>query len=1322
MGDDWIYDVIETTDGGFLGVGFSDIIPEKHIPSYIKIDANGDYVWDQIVDLGQATLGGTFKNVKVLDNGNFVMFGHKGVDIPSQPNLKTKLMLNVIDPSGNTLPGFPKQLLPDVDEEIRDALGSSLQFERNAQGVHIGYTLTGTIRQIPFVQAFGYIMKIDLNGNPMGFGTKVILDDPNNFSEIKNHRNTYDASGIHDGYILTGSHWTGANPESDVYLVKLNLNGDVVWEKKYSKTSLLSTGQYTDNFDYNNHTTELETGEQGYVQCFRNVDGVSIPIPFKNNDERGFDVVQDPNGNFILNAFFDHYKCSSVPDSDSSVYGESSYIANDAFLINVNPDNGNVNWTNNYRFFAGVDYHSRMKILENPDSPSDFNIVTIGNNPHIDANGIPDRIDAELLMMNSQGERLWVKKFNDGSDEYCMFGLALTSDGGYMVAGNNEMDIEFEGVEDETENYIAMKLHADCTPNDPGPLVITDDTDWDTDRDVCTDVVINNGVDLTITATINMADGKHITVKPGARLFIDGATLTNNDGELWNGIYVEGNSNQTQSVSKQGYLKIRNGSIIKNAYQGVVNYGLKTNGDTDWNKTGGIIKAYNSTFLNNRWDVSFLKYQQFYGSGAPRPDKSEFFGCSFIDDDNFVSGSSPARAIGMYGVHNVKIKGCTFSDNRDVTYGQKGVGIVSEGAYYNINIYSEQPTTFNGLKNAIQSYDYDAASIIIKNADFNNCFNAVYLNGINDAEVNFNHFIVPVSGNTGGESKASYGLYLDMCHNYEVEENSFNSELNPELKGGAFGVLVNNRHGEVSEIRNNTFDNFYVATEAIGQNKDIDPDEYKGLEFRCNNYSNNKYDVFVTPDYNNPGPVVGIAYHQGELLQNNSDLAGNLFGNDSPVLESNYKNKGDKLYYIHHNESSNSRVVPVKYSNISPIESPDFNYNPALSCPPQSTGGGGGDEIMAALYSAIESSGNEVIQIDNQLATLVDGGNTEALENDVILTDNADAWKKYQELMANAGYLSDEVLDEVSKKETGFNKAMIRNVLVANPQAAKSEKVQENLDNRGDQLPDYMRDQIDMGLTKMSSKEYLELVKATHQTRHDAAIDQLVGLLKSDTLNDRSAEIVNALSNTGKVAFDYKLVAYYDAHNQSNLADVLLEVIDGYNLSDNQQQYFDNYNAFRNLTAQWNQAEVNMAELDSAKLQELKVFSELNNSVTAKAIALQHLNRNFSYIEPIYDPEGGDKSNTASRRKRTVVNDNKMLLFPNPADGYFTVEYNLIDPFNKAVLVVFDMNGRMVLQNEINYSIDQIIIPSDNWPSGQYTCTLFADGKTIMTKQITITK
>lgn len=147
-----------------------------------------------------------------------------------------------------------------------------------------------------------------------------------------------------------------------------------------------------------------------------------------------------------------------------------------------------------------------------------------------------------------------------------------------------------------------------------------------------------------------------------------------------------------------------------------------------------------------------------------------------------------------------------------------------------------------------------------------------------------------------------------------------------------------------------------------------------------------------------------------------------------------------------------------------------------------------------------------------------------------------------------------------------------------------------------------------------------------------------------------------------------------------------------------------------------------MAALDSTKLLELKAYSELNNSLAAKAIALQQLNGDYSYIEPVYSPEGSEKSNSRSRRKRTVINDNKMLLYPNPATGYFTVEYQLTESFNSAKIIIFDINGKLVSQQEILYDIDQIIIPTENWVNGQYSISIIADGKTIAMRKITLIK
>ncbi|MDP2724361.1 MAG: hypothetical protein Q8O72_16540 [Bacteroidales bacterium] len=62
---------------GFLSAGFSDNIAGVHLPSFVKVDGNGNYLWDQIVSMGLNYHEGNFQVVKELDNGHFVLFGSK---------------------------------------------------------------------------------------------------------------------------------------------------------------------------------------------------------------------------------------------------------------------------------------------------------------------------------------------------------------------------------------------------------------------------------------------------------------------------------------------------------------------------------------------------------------------------------------------------------------------------------------------------------------------------------------------------------------------------------------------------------------------------------------------------------------------------------------------------------------------------------------------------------------------------------------------------------------------------------------------------------------------------------------------------------------------------------------------------------------------------------------------------------------------------------------------------------------------------------------------------------------------------------------------
>ncbi|MCL2706472.1 MAG: hypothetical protein FWE72_09730, partial [Spirochaetaceae bacterium] len=196
--------------------------------------------------------------------------------------------------------------------------------------------------------------------------------------------------------------------------------------------------------------------------------------------------------------------------------------------------------------------------------------------------------------------------------------------------------------------------------NDPTaldvPLVITDTKFIDFDVKLYRDIIIESGAQLTITCKVLMPSSGKITIKPGGKLALDGGILTSScPYKLWYGILVAGNDTLPQTPeSNQGVLELKNGAIIENANNAIATYGLDLNGNISWSSFGGIIKADNTTFRNNRRSIEFMKYPP-NGTNPVPQNVSYFNNCKFIVNDNNLFGNRPLWSqITMWAVTGVQ--------------------------------------------------------------------------------------------------------------------------------------------------------------------------------------------------------------------------------------------------------------------------------------------------------------------------------------------------------------------------------------------------------------------------------------------------------------------------------------------------------------------------------------------------------------------------------------------------------------------------------------------------------------------------------------------
>jgi murein DD-endopeptidase MepM/ murein hydrolase activator NlpD len=318
----------QTSDGGYIVAGWAAILGDEDI-YIIKLDANGNRVWQrryvrsddwatsiqQTSDGGYIIAGGTYSFggydvyiIKLDGNGNIVWektFGGSGYDIANS-------------------------------------------IQQTSDG---GYIVAGGIHSFGTGEEDVYIIKLDENGDKLWektFGGSG-YDIANSIQQTSD-----------GGYIVAGYTNSFGAGYSDVYIIKLDGNGNKLWEKTFGGS------------DY----------------------------------DAAYSIQQTKDGGYIIAGW-------------TNSFGAGSY---DVYVMKLE-GNGNIVWA---KTFGGSDYDEAYSIQQTTDG----GYIVAGITSSLGAGSY----DVYVIKLDANGNKLWEKIYGGSGDDYA-WSIQQTTDGGYIVAG-----------------------------------------------------------------------------------------------------------------------------------------------------------------------------------------------------------------------------------------------------------------------------------------------------------------------------------------------------------------------------------------------------------------------------------------------------------------------------------------------------------------------------------------------------------------------------------------------------------------------------------------------------------------------------------------------------------------------------------------------------------------------------------------------------------------------------------------------------------------------------------------------------------------------
>lgn len=827
-------------------------------------------------------------------------------------------------------------------------------------------------------------------------------------------------------------------------------------------------------------------------------------------------------------------------------------------------------------------------------------------------------------------------------------------------------------------------------------------------------LIVPTNSEVILEGKIFMSAGKSITVKKGGKFTVNGGTITNQCGVFWDGIIIEGDVSSSQlNPANRGIVLLEN-AVIEYARNAVQLIGEDSNGNLDWNTTGGVISANNSTFRNNWRSIEFMSYD------VGGNNLSKVTNSLFLTDLNYPDKEDgPYAHVTMYDIQGVDFENNVF-DNlawEEFDFDKRGSGLVMLDASMRVGPVCgffdpfcsdfTRSNSFNNLYAGVISLEGSThRKATIDQNNFSNCVYGIRMAGTNTkSDVTRNKFQISNADGAVGTSGTRYwdfGIYSDGVSGSKIEDNDFTSYSSTEsyLSTGIF-----KKNGDIlaSEIFLNDFADISIGLQTSQNNL--------ALEYDCNGF-----DI-------GSNSIVGH-HHSTGLMANQGDcgsplqfskMANNWTGT-CDILNSkyqHYRNPGTNLFeydsYIGEGYVPTSCAFDLSTAEICiGVPEPVEQCVTSLVNTPIGTGKG-------KYFALLEQK----ILFEEQ----IDAGDADALLD--VIANGPDGQVK-NELLSLSPFLSDKVLIEYlwSNPPNGN----LKQVLLANsPLSEKvlfwleSDNIPNGILNQIQNVQTGIRplDQIEKEIAMVNLNKNIELARLTRRFLDSAWIDSTwidtaVYYLELDGSSEASCALVPIEIKRDPVKASQHLTSIRLAGE-----DMKKYELPGDKKGDNVISFCD----FHELLTHVKQRPGGYYSLTSSEMNELDVIANKGDvGVRANAEAILNFVKNsFPYIGG-EDILGAGKSLSSIKSDKenpgNEIIEKEVDINPNPTSGMLNILSEV--ELEAGKVRIYTMDGRLV--QDLNFVGTTKTVDLQDQPEGMYVIQVIEGGIIIKFDKIIIRK